>query len=208
VDALVAYLKQAVLKSIKNIPNVFHDHACRIEGSIIVPRVPGNFHLEARSKMQDISPSMANLSHIVHHLQFGQPINPVLESKLQAKHQFLMHPLDGRVFLLDKIHTAPQHYITVVTTVYDFSNDLRVKSYQLTSQNRIASFDELSIPEAKFSYELSPVSVIVSQKFKPFYSFLTSIFAIIGGTFTVVSLLDGVVDSVNVRLKKTLGKLR
>jgi len=206
VDALVQVLKQAVLKAETHMPNTFHDQACRIEGYINVPRVPGNFHVEARSTSQDISPTMANLSHIVHHLQFGETIDPSLEGKLPTKHQFLMHPLDGRAFLLDKIHTAPQHYIKVVSTLYDFDSTRRVKSYQLTTQNRIATFSEEEIPEAKFSYELSPVSVIVSQHGKPFYSFLTSLFAIIGGTFTVISLLDGAVESVNVRLKKTLGK--
>lgn len=207
VDGLVQFLKKAVLEAETHMPNTFHDQACRIAGYIDVPRVPGNFHVEARSATQDISPTMANLSHIVHHLQFGETIDPGLENKLPKKHQFLMHPLNGRTFLLDKIHTAPQHYIKVVTTLYEFDNNRKVKSYQLTTQNRIASFeDEEGIPEAKFTYELSPVSVIVSQQGKPFYSFLTSLFAIIGGTFTVISLLDGAVESVNVRIKKTLGK--
>jgi len=206
VDALVEYLKSAVLKGATNLPKTFHDQACRIEGTVLAPRVPGNFHLEARSITQDISPSMTNVSHIVNHLQFGERISPALEGKLPTKHQFLMHPLDGRVFLLQKIHTAPQHYIKVVTVIYEY-NDHQVQSYQLATQTRIASFDELSIPEAKFSYELSPVSVKVSQNGKPLYSFLTSLFAIIGGTFTVVSLLDGAAESVNVRFKKILRKL-
>jgi len=208
VDALVKFLHDAVVEGETHMPNTYHDQACRIEGFISVPRVPGNFHVEARSSTQDINPSMANLSHIVHHLQFGQSLYHGLEEKLPKKHQFLMHPLDGRTFLVDKIHTAPQHYIKVVTTLYEFEYKRRVKSYQLTTQNRIASYedDDGIIPEAKFSYELSPVSVIVSQQGKPFYSFLTSLFAIIGGTFTVISLLDGAVESVNVRIKKTLGK--
>jgi len=207
VDALVEYLKSAIHEVATNLPNTFHDHACRIKGSILAPRAPGNFHLEARSTTQDISPSMTNVSHIVNHLQFGETINPVLEGKLPTKQQFLMHPLDGRVFLVQKIHTAPQHYIKVVTAIYEFNNDQRVQSYQLSTQTRIASFDDLSIPEAKFTYELSPISVKVTHhNGKPFYSFLTSLFAIIGGTFTVLSLLDGAAGSVNIRFKKTLGK--
>jgi len=207
VEALVEYLKKAVLAAETHMANTYHDQACRIDGSIEVPRVPGNFHMEARSTTQDMSPSMANLSHIVHHLQFGKMLDAALERKLPKKHRFLIHPLDGRYFLLDKIHTAPQHYIKVVSTNYFFSNDNAVRSYQLTTQNRIANFDESEIPQAKFQYELSPISVIVSQRGKPFYSFLTSLFAIIGGTFTVISILDGAVGSVNVQLKKSIGKL-
>jgi len=206
VEALVEYLKNAVLEAETHLPNTFHDQACRIEGYINVPRVPGNFHVEARSTSHDMSPTMANLSHIVHHLQFGQTLDPALERILPTKHQFLMHPLDGRKFLLDKKHSAPQHYIKVVTTLLEFSGGRQINSYQLTTQNRIAVYKEDQIPEAKFSYDLSPVSVIVSQKGKPFYSFLTSLFAIIGGTYTVVSLLDGAVGRVSVRLKKSIGK--
>jgi len=206
-DALVEYLKNAVVNAETHNPNTFHDQACRIAGSINVPRVPGNFHVEARSKTQDVSPTMANLSHIVHHLQFGESLDPALERILPRKHQFLMHPLDGRSFLIESMHNAPQHYIKVVTTLFDFSGRSRINSYQLTTQNRIAGYDKADVPEAKFSYDLSPVSVIVSQKGKPFYSFLTSLFAIIGGTYTVISLLDGAVEKVNIHMKKSLGKL-
>lgn len=208
VDSLVDYLKRKVLDYEKHMPNTFHDQGCRIEGYLNVARVPGNFHIEARSKNEDLSPQMANLSHSVHHLQFGESLDRVLESRLPTKHQYLMHPLDGRTFLLDKKHSAPQHYIKVVTTLYEFSNGKTVNSYQLTTQNRIATYGDEEIPEAKFSFDMSPVSVVVSQKGKPLYSFLTSLFAIVGGTFTVISLLDGAVEQVNTRLKKSLGKFQ
>jgi len=207
VDSLVDFLKKAVLDYETHMPNIFHDQACRIEGYINVARVPGNFHVEARSQTEDLSPAMANLSHIVHHLQFGNTLVPALEKKLPTRQQFMIHPLDGEVFILEKVHAAPQHYIKVVTTMYEFENGQRVSSYQLTTQNRVATYQSDEIPEAKFTYDMSPVSVIVSQRRQPFYSFLTSLFAIIGGAFTVISLCDGAVETVNVRLKRTLGKL-
>lgn len=37
--------------------------------------MPGNFHLEARSKNHNLNPVMANLSHVVHHLSFGNPLD-------------------------------------------------------------------------------------------------------------------------------------
>jgi len=207
VEPLVEYLKEAVVEGETHMPHIFADLACKINGSILVPRVPGNFHVEARSKTHDINPIMVNLSHIVNHMQFGAAVDPVLESKLPTKHQFLMHPLDGKSFHVQKMHTAPQHYMKVVSTLYEFSGGQAVNSYQLTTQSRIATYAEEEIPEAKFSYDLSPISVIVSQERKPFYRFLTSLFAIVGGTYTVISLLDGAVGTVNTRLKNTIGKL-
>jgi len=46
------------------------------------------------------------------------------------------------------------------------------------------------IPEARFSYDLSPMAVAVEMKGKALYEFITSICALIGGTFTVVGLLS------------------
>jgi len=96
VEALVEYLKKAIITGEIHKPTTYHDLACKIEGSIEVARVPGNFHVEARSTTENISPSMANVSHLVHNLQFGEPLDPALVSKLPRKHQYLIHPLDGR----------------------------------------------------------------------------------------------------------------
>ena len=48
--------------------------ACQVSGHLFVNRVPGNFHIEARSKNHNLNAAMTNLSHIVNHLSFGEPI--------------------------------------------------------------------------------------------------------------------------------------
>ncbi len=50
------------------------------------------------------------------------------------------------------------------------------------------------MPEARFSYDISPMSVLVKAKGKKFYEFITSMCAVIGGTFTVVGLFNGVLS--------------
>jgi len=47
------------------------------------------------------------------------------------------------------------------------------------------------VPEARFSYDISPMSVLIKSKGKKLYEFITSICAVIGGTFTVVGLFNG-----------------
>ena len=44
---------------------------CQLAGFLLVNRVPGNFHIEARSKSHNINPTITNVSHIVHDLTFG-----------------------------------------------------------------------------------------------------------------------------------------
>jgi thiol-disulfide isomerase/thioredoxin len=203
---LVKFLLDAVIKEEISIENTHHDQACLVEGVVTVPRVPGTFQIEAVSSEHDISPQMANLSHIVHSLHFGESLDSNLERRLHEKQQFLMHPLNGKEFLLSKRHLAPQHYIQIVTAFYEFGDGSQVKCYQFTSQNRIAEYKVEQIPHAKFSYVLSAVSIVMDQRRSSFYSFITSLLAIVGGAFTVVSLLNTTMDTVGVQLKKSLGK--
>jgi hypothetical protein len=64
--------------------------------------------------------------------------------------------------------------------------------YQMLAQSQVMHYNEMDVPEAKFSYDLSPMAVLVSSKGRRWYDFVTSVCAIIGGTFTVVGLVDAV----------------
>jgi hypothetical protein len=50
---------------------------CLMVGFLLVNRVPGNFHIEARSSWHNLNPVMANLSHKVNSLSFG----PIMSQK-------------------------------------------------------------------------------------------------------------------------------
>lgn len=69
------------------------------------------------------------------------------------------------------------------------------------------TYDAEDHAAAKFTYRMSPVQIVVSETTKPFYAFVTSICAIIGGVFTIAGILDGMVWQVNKISKKVeLGK--
>ena len=53
------------------------------------------------------------------------------------------------------------------------------------------TYNSDEIPEARFSYDISPMAIDILKKGKRWYEFVTSICALIGGTFTVVGLLSG-----------------
>lgn len=63
-------------------------------------------------------------------------------------------------------------------------------------------------PAAKFSHDMSPIQIVVTEAPKQFYRFVTSTCAVIGGVFTVAGIIDGVVHSGRAALKKKvdLGK--
>ena len=112
--------------------------------------------------------------------------------------------LDGRGFINDKAHEAAHHYVKVVSTHFDVGSFLSSLSadastavgYQTLVQTQTMAYHELDVPEAKFSYDLSPMAVAVRTSGKRWYDFVTSICAIVGGTFTTVGLIDAVAHKV------------
>ncbi|KAF6023656.1 ERGIC1 [Bugula neritina] len=64
------------------------------------------------------------------------------------------------------------------------------------------------MPALWFRYDLSPITVAYTEKRQPFYHFLTMFCAIIGGTFTVASIIDSMIFTTHNWFKKAeIGKL-
>jgi hypothetical protein len=147
---------------------------------------------ESRSKHQNINPTMANVSHTINSLSFG--------SQRPNRHRGDLTMLDGassienEVHVTKELHSAPHHYINVVSTYLGKEWHIRqsedVLKYQMVTRSQIMPYAADQIPEAKFAYDLSPMCVHVKTRRKHWYSFITSAMAIVGGTFTVVGVLD------------------
>eukprot|EP00580_Thalassiosira_gravida_P003192 CAMPEP_0201621490 /NCGR_PEP_ID=MMETSP0492-20130828/46905_1 /ASSEMBLY_ACC=CAM_ASM_000837 /TAXON_ID=420259 /ORGANISM="Thalassiosira gravida, Strain GMp14c1" /LENGTH=433 /DNA_ID=CAMNT_0048091031 /DNA_START=134 /DNA_END=1435 /DNA_ORIENTATION=- len=186
---------------------------CQVSGHLMVNRVPGNFHIEAKSKNHNLNAAMTNLTHRVNHLSFGEPITAlqkhmentpfmrkvkrVLKQVPDEHKQF--NPMDMKVFPTSKFHQAYHHYIKVVSTHLNMGssasadplNDVNsITVYQMLEQSQIVFYDEVNVPEARFSYDMSPMSVVVQKEGRKWYDYLTSLCAIIGGTFTTLGLID------------------
>lgn len=103
--------------------------------------------------------------------------------------------MNGNVYTNDKLHSAFHHYIKVVSTEVDlggrYSGDNSITTYQMVQSSQIMQYEDNEVPEARFSYDLSPMAVVITRRGKHLYEFITSMCAIIGGTFTVVGLVNG-----------------
>ena len=60
----------------------------------------------------------------------------------------------------------------------------------------------LFLTEAKFTYDLSPIAVSYERNWRKWYDYLTSVMAIIGGTFTVVGMLESSIDTVTSKKRR------
>merc|ERR1712151_792122 len=135
------------------------------------------------------------------------------DSKKRAERQKIPYdifkhltPLDGQRFVVERFHEAPQHYLKVVTTHVEGRSKV---FYQMTHTDTIRKLRknmQNAAPQARFTYDFSPMGVVVKTKSKRWYEFLTSLFAILGGTFTIVELTSGAVDTVHTAVKEALGK--
>jgi len=191
-EAWISHMQTHVHNYEARLPNLFHDIGCEVSGVIRVNRCPGNFHLQAKSGEHSIAPTMANVSHTVNHLSFGSRLKPELEEKLPPKFQSSLHPLNGKSYITEELHLSPQHYIKVVPSSYRvgvnvFGSDY-AETYQLTSTNRIAKVDVEDVPQAKFKYNFSPVSIRIYHEYQTVYHFATRFFAVLGGAYTVITL--------------------
>lgn len=185
----------------------YHDmfkDGCRLSGTVDVARVPGTVHFQAqKSQSKDINPAYTNVSHTVHHFSFGEQPGG-LKAALPAQYKQHVNPLDGRTFAVDKFHKAPSHFIKVVHTRFEQSG---LRSYQQTHQSSVRTLQRSMTPQAKFSYDLAPVEVVVGKGNRRWYDYITQIFAITGGAFTVMSMSAGFLKVSAVHAKSMMDKL-
>ncbi|KAK7496259.1 hypothetical protein BaRGS_00012424 [Batillaria attramentaria] len=179
------------------------DNGCRFESHFLINKVPGNFHVSTHSARQQ--PESPDMSHIVHKVRFGMELG----ADKEVKGSF--NPLES----VDKTGADPiathDYILRVVPTVYeDISGNIRYPFQYTYSQREVIQYHHggRAMPAIWFRYELSPITVRYKEKRKPFYTFLTTICAIIGGTFTVAGILDSFVFTAAEIFKKAeLGKL-
>lgn len=186
------------------------DHpGCQLAGHLMVDRVPGNFHVQARSAHHDLVPHMTNVSHIIHHLSIGEPMVQRLvdngETNVPDDVKSKLTPMNGNIYLTHELHEAYHHYLKVVTTNVDgmVTNQRRgLKAYQILGSSQLTYYQNDIVPEAKFIYDLSPISVAYKKTSRRWYDYLTSMMAIIGGTFTVFGMCESGINAAVARKKR------
>mmetsp|Transcript_37585 Transcript_37585/g.41515 ORF Transcript_37585/g.41515 Transcript_37585/m.41515 type:complete len:525 (-) Transcript_37585:44-1618(-) len=175
---------------------------CQIVGSLMIDRVPGNFHIQARSNQHDLVPHMTNVSHIVHELSIGDPLTRrmITGGKVElpkvVKDKF--SPMDSNSYVTHEYHQAYHHYLKVVTTDIEGLKSYRgrqLKAYQIIYNSQRALYENNKVPEAKFIYDLTPIAVNYKKEGRHWYDYLTSLMAIIGGTFTVVGMMESGINA-------------
>lgn len=186
---------------------------CNMQGFVLVKKVPGTLHFTARAEGHSFDHTWMNLTHVVHSFYFGSRPTPWKYHLLER-----LHPLGLSADWLDKLHEQiftsdhPQHthehYMQVVLTTIEprrGGKGAQYDAYEYTAHSHTYISDQQ--PSAKFTFDLSPIQIVVKEVRRAWYHFLTTSCAIIGGVFTVAGILDAILyQSMQLAKKVHLGK--
>eukprot|EP00927_Polykrikos_kofoidii_P060581 TRINITY_DN55523_c0_g1_i1.p1 TRINITY_DN55523_c0_g1~~TRINITY_DN55523_c0_g1_i1.p1 ORF type:complete len:491 (+),score=97.02 TRINITY_DN55523_c0_g1_i1:149-1474(+) len=215
IDNIINFLTKSIKSSHQILTTSHSREGCVVKGNLKVPRVPGHVLLQAEAyDALDMNPTLTNVSHTVDRLTFSstedrEPAHVgVFDGRLVHVAREQADALSKRTFITKKKHEAPQHYLKVVSTqvegrdrvFYQYSHADVVRKFARDSKSGNA------VPQARFSYEFSPMSVTIRLRSKRWYDFITTVFAVLGGTYTVLELCGGAANTVGNVVKEALGK--
>ena len=190
------------------------EHGCNIHGYIEISKVAGRIHITPGHSFQfhgrtlhDLS-AMKNhqldLSHRINKLSFGDP------------YPGQVNPLDGvekhSKSMDDKVGQH-EYLVRIVPTTYNymFAPTLRTNQYSQSYFFRPSDPNKggTLIPGMFLIYDLSPIHIEVQERRRSFFHFIVQLCAIIGGVFTVSSMLSTFMDDVVLKAvrKRQQGKL-
>ena len=173
---------------------------CMLAGTLYMNRVPGRFFIQAQGAASghNLDPRMTNLSHAIHHLSFQNMVGTVKRQYEVVPENFdeIIHPFDGNVYINYELHEAYSHYIKLIS--------ITSREYQVIQNSQISYYQEDRVPEAKFIVDISPIAVRYRIVYRPWYDYLTSVLAIVGGVFTVVGMLEATLRATSKQVSRRL----
>jgi len=166
---------------------------CQLSGQLMVSRVPGTLLVQIDGHAHSFNVKAVNLSHTVEHLSFGHS-DGRNEFGHQALPQSVVHArttLDHTHFSSQHTHESHVHYLKVIRTTVRLLRGEKTDMISYTASSATLAHLHTG-PSIAFTYDLSPLHVIIDEETEGLFRFLVYIFAILGGGFTVFGLFDSV----------------
>jgi hypothetical protein len=146
----------------------------------------------------------------VHSLTIGWKEPKVGRTALPREVWTSMNPIKNHVFHSPKANLTHEHFLKIVPTSFVYYHHDAVKFYKFLHFSSPFHASETTLPTVKMHFDFAPIHVVVREQAKPFYRFMTNLFAILGGTFTFFGVLDAMTDRAHqvLRRKGEIGKLQ
>eukprot|EP01042_Synura_sphagnicola_P000180 gene180-181_t len=171
---------------------------CQLYGQLSLSQASGSFYIAPHKSLHKESIKLAgglfdlleliaftfdqfNISHAVNSLTFGDQF-PGISS-----------PLDGQVRRLQDTHGMYQYYVKIVPTKYSYLSGRVVESNQYSVTEHLRHLSPGSgkgLPGVYFYYEISPLQATFQERRKGLLPFVTSLCAILGGTYSIMGVVE------------------
>merc|ERR1712032_83550 len=117
---------------------------------------------------------------------------------------WMQSPLNNKDFIAKHTNQTYVHYLKLIAKSFlmEGSTD-EVHGYHYSSYSN-EHVEEDDIPAVVFQYDLSPISIVETLQYRPFYQFITNFMAIIGGVFAMI----GAFESFTHQISKSIFKKR
>jgi len=178
------------------------EEGCNVRGFLTVGKVAGNINIvPGKFLMQNARyvvdsyifnkvSGQLNISNVITHLSFGE--------EFPGMH----NPLDGEENIWTDHNVSPmyEYFVNIVPTVFEsqYGDTIWTNQYSFMKyiqKINLHSATARGVPGFFIMYDFSPIIVEYRESSKSFLHFLTNIFAIIGGIFTVFRLIDSLAYS-------------
>eukprot|EP00927_Polykrikos_kofoidii_P053514 TRINITY_DN48126_c0_g1_i1.p1 TRINITY_DN48126_c0_g1~~TRINITY_DN48126_c0_g1_i1.p1 ORF type:complete len:499 (-),score=94.27 TRINITY_DN48126_c0_g1_i1:48-1505(-) len=174
------------------------ERGCSVRGTLTVPRLPGRLEMMAGGGDQALNPAMTNVSHVIRRLEIRS--TPTLKSRahfIMGVRSYPEHlrrharPLDGRTFTTRNFHEAWIHELKAVRSSY--SKDPGTGLFMLQHQHHLSTLSNLTtVPQAKIFFDFEPYWIHIGKQSRPWYDFVTSMMAMLGGIYATMRLMSTV----------------
>ncbi|KAI8997450.1 endoplasmic reticulum vesicle transporter-domain-containing protein [Pilobolus umbonatus] len=178
---------------------------CRMHGTLSVNKLRGNFHFSAGrafnhrgQHIHDMSKFLHNneghnFMHHIEHLRFGSS-EYMLQKQKRTRSDLIVNPLDNTKWGNLQAAVMYQYFIKIIPTEFDFLNGKKTRTFQysISKHDQVAGYGGGGLPGVFFMLDHSPMRIVNSEYRPTLGSFLTSICSIIGGLFSVASIIDSV----------------
>ncbi|KAI7871534.1 endoplasmic reticulum vesicle transporter-domain-containing protein [Spinellus fusiger] len=190
------------------------NEGCNIHGKLLVNKVRGNFHIapgqafqQSEMHIHDIKTFITgapdghtfDLTHHIHRLKFG-PDTEETSAAIAA----ITDTLAGTDKKTERARVVYQYFLKIVSTELKplSGASIYTNQYSVTQNERSIQEGGSGLPGVFFNMDISPMLIIYHETRPSFTSFITGVFSIVGGVFTVAGLLDRVIYRAGKTLKK------
>lgn len=165
---------------------------CRVYGKVKVLRVPGALYFSSFSflsilyEIQSKGKLIPDVSHTINHISFGdESDNANIRNSFNVG---LLNPLDGATKNTLSSKEMDEYYLKVVpTTFYDIDGQI-YETHQFISNSHIKPIGTQT-PAVYIRFDISPIMVKYTKQKERIHYFLVQICAIVGGIYTVTTMI-------------------